>query len=321
MPKIKFNRVQRIKQARAPRRAQSRRRPSNITVNKPPNQIVRAVRSIIPLLPGAQYITPLADFIFRGFGLTTVGQTNLLANFYMTGISTLFELAPIDTFAFSNYAFRREASDISTGAATITTVRTVRMKSLQVKITNQTKASLKQGRWSAAIIPYKIPETQSDCKDWSKSTFTFKDITSLPYAVTAPSNVPLTIGYRFRNVQEMCSREIAINDPYCAIAIGFEDLSRESFTRLTTDDFSCGIDVTTVMQIKSHKFGRSPSSYSYTVTPLIDGSKEVGVQTLDGTKTAKILKFSKMEDDVDHGMVKLTLTSGYASLREFEMEQ
>jgi hypothetical protein len=226
-------------------------------VNRPPNPIVRAVRNIIPLLPGSKYITPLADFVFRGFGLYKGTTNQVQATFYMTGMSALFSIAPKDTFAFPNYVYRKEGYDIVEGAYFSTTVNTVRMVNLQVEISNQGKLMGRQGRWSAAVIPYKTQETKTRVESWKDKQLSYKNITSLPYSVTGLTTTPIGIGYRFRKPDELCWRDLSMTDQYCAIAIAFEDLSREDYTKLTTDDFGCSIDVKTVMRIVNYESGRN----------------------------------------------------------------
>lgn len=300
----------------------AKRRPSvrKVVVNRPPNPIVRAVRNVIPLLPGSQYITPLADFIFRGFGLSSVGKTNLEAKFFMTGVSAAFELSPSDTFAFSNYCFRREQDDISAGGACYTTVRTVKMKEINITIQNQSKSSVRQGRWTAAFVPYRSDTYREDVQTMAKTQLSMKDISSLPYSKTTVATTPIFLNYKFRGSTDYCSRAMEMSTLYGAVFIAFEDLSREDFTALNTEQFACAIDVSTVMKIETHDIGRSPSAFSYTINSLVQGNETVAVSKIDAKGKSKLLKYSKMENDAVNGCVKLTLAEGYTTLEEMAID-
>lgn len=306
----------RMARRRAPRAATA------ITTNRPPNPIVRATRSLIGLLPfGKDVIRPLADFVFRGFGLTN-GINQKQAQLFMTGCVNLFFLTPASTLCTSDYCIRKESYDIPVGGQISTCVKSVKMKQLTINFRNETKRGNRQGRWAAAIIPFKTEKEQADLDHFKGVYFSFKDVCTLPFARFGPADSPITIGFRFKNPNEFCSREIGVDTAYCAVAVAFEDLARQNLSAITTDEFSASISVSTVFQIKSFTTNRSSENHGYDISSLFEGQKQVTVYQSD-RRRSKYLEYTTHDNDPSNGYIKLDLVTQYGEEdppeTEFEM--
>lgn len=294
---------------------------SALTTNRPPNPLVKCARSLIGMLPfGQAYVKPLADFIFKGFGLTEIADSNkpYYITFFMTGCVNMIKLNPLMTLAFTDYCSRNEQSDIIAGAQVTTPVATVQMVSLTVKVASQSKISDKQGKWAAAVIPFKNENSETDLDKYKDKTLTYRDVTQLPYARFGPTHAPLTVGFKFNNSSDYCSRDLNINQNYCAIVVAFEDLAREAYTKITTDEFAADIDVSTVFRIKSFVCNRMPNQAGYTVQPIYDGSKQISAIRTD-KKDQKLLEYKNFAAVSDY--LTLELTTAYTRLEDYAMAE
>lgn len=260
MAKKKTNLTRRL----VTRRRRTKRRSTAMrskAVKNTPSPIVTAVRSLLSFLPGQSVISPLADFAFKYFGLTT---TDLGSNFSdvkvsMVGLYAAIPLRVRDLIAFSPAATRSEHGEIYRGGVATTRVALVKALWLKVDIHNTTPRGTKQGNWAAVIRPnLGYDETKF-------SAFTFKVISDTPGAIVLSADRDISLAINSFPPYWTSGRELQMDEVVATIYIGFEDLNRTAYTEFKSDDFSCTVNSAAGFRILASSPGSASQRYFYDI--------------------------------------------------------
>lgn len=248
-------------------RAPRKRRSMMTDTNKTTSPIVTATRTIVSLLPGTvqAVVRPLADFIFRGFGLGTGvsgskdGPYKLEASF--TGLANAMVISPCILLAFCDRAIRQESYDIITGAQFSTNIASVKTKSVVAVIRNVAANSGRRGYWAAVFIEY---GSQVDHSMWLKRSLGFREIRNIPGSVSGLCCTDLRLNWRPRR-DSFAASAVPLGTRIGLLAIGFENLDRSGYAEFSSDDFGCTVALSGQFQIVEWMPNNSAMSMTYSV--------------------------------------------------------
>lgn len=252
------------------RRPRASRKP--VKTNKVTSPIVSAFRSVVSILPNAaqKLVSPLADFIFRGFGLSTGMTTGKVqdAVVYMTGLFACLFVKPADLIAYSDRAIRTEAQNITSGAAFATNIAGVKVRSIRVKLVNTARASGKRGNWAAVLIWF---AEDKDYDMWRAKAMTFRDVSDIPGAVITSccSDINLS-GVPPR--QSFSAISVRPNTHVCAIVVAFECLDRQQYSEFVAEDFGCAASLSGTFQVTEWMPNNLPMKYDYSMDQSLSNS-------------------------------------------------
>lgn len=253
-------------------------------------------RTLLSYLPGQTVVKPVADFVFRGLGLssakldTTDGNvTDILVS--LTGCGALVRLYVSDLLSGS-----REVVRYTSQQKIETTVSAVRLHVLRVCVINPTPSGTRQGQWCAAFVPEQDEQTEIFPKE-RRLPMQFRDICQLPGAVIGPASRTLTVTHRFRPTSgDRCAFSLGPGQSFGWLVITFEDLNRETYHEFKPSEFQCSVELSGQMTAY-HSFGNNlVSSFSDTVQDYLKGDDFYSVKSTVDNAYYRLTPKTKSKD-------------------------
>lgn len=244
-----------------PRAPRKRRRITSKNISS--NPIVSGVRSILSILPSAamKIVSPLADFVFRGFGLaTSVSGSNgqYTGTMALVGLTNALVLRPAQILAFTDRVIRNEASAIPKGATFTSNIASVKTLRYAAKIRNITAASGKRGFWAAAFVEF---GSANDYDMWNNRALDYRDVCNLPGSVHSDCCKDLSLSWSPKR-DSFAGSAVSPGAAIGYLFIAFENMGRGSFGDFSTDEFGCTLDLSGQFQIVEWMPNNAGMSYS-----------------------------------------------------------
>lgn len=288
-------------------RRKGRRNPRRVRAAKPSfgSLIAKGASALIGYVPGAAYLQPIADFVFRSVGWTPEKpppRPSVTDDISWLGLSAQFKVCYVCIALTSNIGVGTNLeSRFRKGY--LTKFQDARLKSMSVTVIPDSISSQRQGMIALAFIPFL---SEKDEGLYSAITPTYQDVVGVRGSKTGPVHKSLSISYR---PESAWIRDYhPVNTHYGIVQCAFYDPVREQPQQaFSVADFAATIKISGQVEFR---------------TPLITG----GYKAYDAT----VMDFTAHGDRVDspfgtyyRGKDCNTLDSSHAAesdlVRDFEM--
>lgn len=236
-------------QKRKPSKRRNTRPRARRSANNTPslgNLIAKGTTSLLSYLPGGEYLKPIADFAFRGFGwIKSPSLIPTTETLKIIGLGARFQVT-YAAIALNSHLGISQGMSETVKKSYRTQFPEARLINLRITVKPISTQSLRQGQYACAFIP---AYTDADARATKRAIPTFYDVQNTLGAVSKPVSSPIIINYApnspYTRDFHFLSEAIGI----CQIA--FLDTARKDPINFTPDEFSIEALVTGTLQFRA----------------------------------------------------------------------
>lgn len=227
-------------------RASGRRRTSNgVRQHTLKNVVVQGTRALLSVLPGTEFLLPVADILFTALGFTSNMPTitkgvSTKVNAGLTGLSSFTGISLSNIVARSPIVARADKHINTRGYEFYLPFTDAKLITLTIVAQVANIQSNRSGRWGIAFVPIRDAHDLTELPSKYEG-ISLSGLASIPGAVISNVDRPLTLHYRPSVKDGQAYRFQRISDCYGFLITSYADEMRVTYNDFSASDYSPNI--------------------------------------------------------------------------------